>query len=170
MAGFQTREDPVDDNENIRQFLADFHQTEYARLDEAKTKLRAEVIPRHLEHRVANVEVASCGRGDSGAIDGTQFRDGAGQRVDRARLPPGPWDRREGPPRACGALGRYARPAVPSEVAASRPTGNTAATISAAAVDQAADETAQPTATTPATVPTTSAEKTGTESGTVVAK
>jgi hypothetical protein len=34
MASFQTPEDPADENENIRQLLAQFHQTEQARLDE----------------------------------------------------------------------------------------------------------------------------------------
>ena len=88
MVAFQTPEDPPDENENIRQLLAHFHQTEQARLDGAKTKLRAEILPTLLKLRVANVEVAYSGCGDSGAIDGTQFRDTTGQRVDRASLPP----------------------------------------------------------------------------------
>lgn len=88
MASFPTPEDPPDENENIRQLLAHFHQTEQARLDGAKIKLRAEILPTLLKLRVANVEVAYSGCGDSGAIDGTQFRDAAGQRVDRASLPP----------------------------------------------------------------------------------
>ena len=87
MASLQTPEDPVDENENIRPLLAQFHQTEQARLDEAKTKLRTEILPTLLKHRIANVEAAYSGYGDSGAIDGTQFRDTTGQRVDRATIP-----------------------------------------------------------------------------------
>ena len=40
-----------------------------------------------MQHRVANIEAAYSGYGDSGAIDGLQFRDAAGQRVDRASVP-----------------------------------------------------------------------------------
>jgi hypothetical protein len=40
-----------------------------------------------VQHRVANVEAAYSGYGDSGAIDGLQYRDGAGQRVDRETIP-----------------------------------------------------------------------------------
>ena len=39
------------------------------------------------QHGVANIEAAYSGYGDSGAIDGLQFRDSAGQRVDRESLP-----------------------------------------------------------------------------------
>ena len=73
-------EEPV--NENVRQLLAHYHQTEQARLERAKAKLRAEILPTLAQHRVANVEAAYSGYGDSGAIDGLQFRDAAGQRVD----------------------------------------------------------------------------------------
>jgi len=88
MASFPTQEDPPDENENIRQLLAHFHQSEQARLEQAKAKLRTEVLPALVQHRVANVEAAYSGYGDSGAIDGLQYRDAAGQRVDRASLPP----------------------------------------------------------------------------------
>jgi hypothetical protein len=87
MAKSQTPEDPADEPENIRLLLAHFHQTEQARLDRAKFKLRAEILPALAQHRVANIEAAYSGYGDSGAIDGTQFRDPAGQRVDRAAIP-----------------------------------------------------------------------------------
>jgi hypothetical protein len=80
---------PADENDNIRLLLAHFHQTEQARLDEAKTSLRAEIIPRLAHLQVASVEVAYSGCGDEGAIDGVQFRDAAGQRVERASLPRG---------------------------------------------------------------------------------
>jgi hypothetical protein len=85
MATPKTPEEP--DNAFI-QILAHFHQTELARMEQAKNKLRNEIIPKLVRHRVANIEAAYSGYGDSGAIDGTQFRDAAGQRVDRTSLPP----------------------------------------------------------------------------------
>jgi hypothetical protein len=87
MTTFQTQEGPPDENENIRLLLAHFHATEQARLNEAKSRLRTELLPVFLQHRVANIEVAYSGYGDSGAIDGLQFRDPAGERVGRASLP-----------------------------------------------------------------------------------
>jgi ABC-type uncharacterized transport system permease subunit len=87
MTVFQTPEDPPDENENIQRLLAHFHQTEQARLSEAKTRLRADILPVLAKHRVANIEAAYSGYGDSGAIDGIQYRDKAGVRVDRTTLP-----------------------------------------------------------------------------------
>jgi hypothetical protein len=88
MASFQTPEDPDEQvSENVRLLLAHFHATEQARLDGAKSKLRTEILPTLLKHWVASVEAAYSGYGDSGAIDGLQFRDSAGQRVDRESLP-----------------------------------------------------------------------------------
>ena len=82
--------DPSDEqmSENVRLLLAHFHQTEQARMDDAKKQLRSKIIPRVVQHRVASIEAAYSGYGDSGAIDGLQFRDAAGQRIDRASLPP----------------------------------------------------------------------------------
>jgi hypothetical protein len=84
-----TETDPSDEqmSENVRLLLAHYHQTEQARLDRAKDRLREEVLPALRNHRVANIEAAYSGYGDSGAIDGVQYRDVAGQRVDRASLP-----------------------------------------------------------------------------------
>jgi len=87
MASFPTQEDPPDESENIRQLLAHYHQTEQARMEDAKKRLRTEILPTLLKLRVANIEAAYSGYGDSGAIDGLQFRDSAGQRVDRAIIP-----------------------------------------------------------------------------------
>ena len=88
MASFQTPEDPDEQvSKNVRLLLARFHATEQARLEQAKSKLRVEVLPALRKHRVANIEAAYSGYGDSGAIDGLQFRDSAGQRVDRASVP-----------------------------------------------------------------------------------
>ena len=87
MTTTQIDEGPPDENENIRLLLAHYYKTEQARLNEAKSRLRTQIIPRLAQHRVANIEAAYSGYGDSGAIDGLQFRDAAGQRVDRASLP-----------------------------------------------------------------------------------
>ena len=88
MASFQTPEDPDEQvSKNVRLLLAHFHATEQARLNEAKSRLRTQIVPQLVQHRVANIEEAYSGYGDSGAIDGLQFRDSAGQRVDRASVP-----------------------------------------------------------------------------------
>jgi hypothetical protein len=91
MAAFQTPEDPVEippaEPENIRLLLAHYHQTQQARLDEAKARLRTKILPALRSHRVANIEAAYSGYGDSGCIDGIQYRDEAGVRVDRNSLP-----------------------------------------------------------------------------------
>jgi hypothetical protein len=76
--------DPADE---FQQIMAHFLQTEQARLNEAKSRLREEIIPRLRQHGVANIEAAYSGYGDSGAIDGVQYRDAHGQRVDRATIP-----------------------------------------------------------------------------------
>ena len=72
---------------DFQQILDHFHQSEQARLDEAKIRLRTDVLPALVQHRVANIEAAYSGYGDSGAIDGIQYRDKAGSRVDRTSLP-----------------------------------------------------------------------------------
>ena len=79
---------PGDLNAEFQQIIAHYHQSEQARLEQAKAKLRTEILPALVQHRVANVEAAYSGYGDSGAIDGLQFRDAAGQRVDRETIPP----------------------------------------------------------------------------------
>jgi hypothetical protein len=87
MTDFQTPEDPPEPNDDFQRILAFFHQTEQARMEDAKKQLRAEIIPALANHRVANIEAAYSGYGDSGAIDGIQYRDAAGVRVDRTTLP-----------------------------------------------------------------------------------
>jgi len=84
MADSNTPDEEV--SENVRQLLAHYHQSEQARLERAKAKLRAEVLPALRNHRVATVEAAYSGYGDSGAIDGVQYRDEAGERVDRTTI------------------------------------------------------------------------------------
>ena len=78
---------PGDLNAEFQQILAHYSQSEQARLEQAKAKLRAEILPALAQHRIANVEAAYSGYGDSGAIDGLQYRDAAGQRVDRETIP-----------------------------------------------------------------------------------
>jgi hypothetical protein len=86
MADSKTPDEEV--SENVRQLLAHYHQSEeQARLERAKAKLRAEVLPALRSYRVATVEAAYSGYGDSGAIDGVQYRDVAGERVDRTTIP-----------------------------------------------------------------------------------
>jgi len=76
-----------DANEAFQQIIAHYHQSEQARLEQAKAKLRTEILPALVQHRVANVEAAYSGYGDSGAIDAVQYRDAAGQRVERETIP-----------------------------------------------------------------------------------
>jgi hypothetical protein len=76
--------DPADE---FQQIMTHFHQIEQARMEDAKKRLRTQIIPRLMQHRVATIEAAYSGYGDSGAIDGMQYRDEAGVRVDRTTLP-----------------------------------------------------------------------------------
>jgi hypothetical protein len=71
----------------VLQLLARYHESEQARLNEAKNRLRTDVLPALAQHRVANIEAAYSGYGDSGAIDGIQYRNETGSRVDRTSLP-----------------------------------------------------------------------------------
>jgi hypothetical protein len=84
MNDFPLSDDP---GETLQQLFAHFHQNEQARLNEAKNRLRADILPALAKHGVANIEAAYSGYGDSGAIDGIQYRDKAGVRVDRGSLP-----------------------------------------------------------------------------------
>ena len=76
--------DPTDE---FRQIIDHFVQIEQARMEDAKKRLRTDILPTLAKHRVANIEAAYSGYGDSGAIDGIQYRDEAGVRVDRGSLP-----------------------------------------------------------------------------------
>ena len=70
-------------NEILRHYMASMeHQVEQAR-----QTLKNEILPAFLPYGVANIEVAYSGYGDSGAIDGVQYRDKAGLRVDRNTIP-----------------------------------------------------------------------------------
>ena len=71
----------------IQDMLAQYAKAEQERLDAMKHTLKAEILPRFRVLGVANIEVAYSGYGDSGAIDGCQYRDSAGSRIDRTLIP-----------------------------------------------------------------------------------
>ena len=79
---------PSDDTpftEILQHYMASIER----QVEEARRTLAVEVIPALLACGVANIEVAYSGYGDSGAIDGVQFRDAAGLRVVRDNIPHG---------------------------------------------------------------------------------
>lgn len=75
----------ADLNEILRTYMANFEQ----QIEQARHTLAVEVLPALLACGVANIEVAYSGYGDSGAIDGVQYRDAAGLRVVRDNIPAG---------------------------------------------------------------------------------
>ena len=78
---------PNDHPRTIEQLIADMNRSEAERQRENSRKLREEILPQYAALGVANIEVAYSGYGDSGAIDGCQYRDKAGVRVDRQIIP-----------------------------------------------------------------------------------
>ena len=77
---------PGDLNAEFQQILAHYQQSVGAQLQTAKNTLRTVILPALLTSGVANVEAASSGYGDSGAIDGVQYRDKSGVRVEREKI------------------------------------------------------------------------------------
>lgn len=73
----ETASDP-----SVRELLAGYFQAEEARLETAKTKLKAEIIPRLKKWGVAKVKCEYSGYGDSGAIDHIAYLDVQGQPVN----------------------------------------------------------------------------------------
>lgn len=71
----------------IEQLIADMNRSEAERQRDNSRKLREEILPQFAALKVANIEVSYSGYGDSGAIDGCQYRDSDGSRVDRALIP-----------------------------------------------------------------------------------
>ena len=71
----------------IQDMLAQFAKAEQDRMASTKQTLKADVIPQFAALGIANIEVSYSGYGDSGAIDGCQYRDSAGTRVDRTLIP-----------------------------------------------------------------------------------
>jgi hypothetical protein len=72
---------------SINQLIAEMQQAEEQERRETNDRLRDQILPQFRELGVANIEVSYSGYGDSGAIDGVQYRDKAGIRVDRAAVP-----------------------------------------------------------------------------------
>ena len=71
----------------IQDMLAQYAKAEQERLDAMKHTLKAEILPRFRVLGVANIEVSYSGYGDDGSIDGIQYRNPTGIRVDRATIP-----------------------------------------------------------------------------------
>ena len=71
----------------IEQLIADMNRSEAERQRDNSRRLREEILPQFAAFGIANIEVAYSGYGDSGAIDGCQYRDSAGTRVDRTTIP-----------------------------------------------------------------------------------
>jgi hypothetical protein len=76
-----------DSDPSIQELLERFALSSQNRLQTFQDKLRNEIIPALMASGVANVEAAYSGYGDSGAIDGVQFRDKSGVRVERDKIP-----------------------------------------------------------------------------------
>jgi hypothetical protein len=72
---------------SVEQLIAQMRQAEERERRETSDQLRDEILPQFRALGVADIEVAYSGYGDSGAIDGVQYRDIAGIRVDRAAIP-----------------------------------------------------------------------------------
>jgi len=76
-----------DSDPSIQELLERFALSSQNRLQTSQDKLRNEIIPALMASGVANVEAAYSGYGDSGAIDGVQYRDKSGFRVEREKIP-----------------------------------------------------------------------------------
>ena len=72
---------------SINQLIAEMQQAEERERRETINRLRDQILPQFRRLGVANIEVSYSGYGDSGAIDGVQYRGPTGIRVDRATIP-----------------------------------------------------------------------------------
>ena len=72
---------------SLQQIVAQMQQAEEQERRETTDRLRNEILPQFRALGVADIEVAYSGFGDSGAIDGVQYRGPTGVRVDRASIP-----------------------------------------------------------------------------------
>ena len=72
---------------SINQLIADMQRAEEQERRKTTDRLRDQILPQFRELGVANIEVSYSGYGDSGAIDGVQYRGPTGIRVDRASIP-----------------------------------------------------------------------------------
>ena len=71
----------------LREIMASYFGETERKFQATTTKLQAEIIPALVASGVANVQAAYSGYGDSGAIDGLQYRDKSGLRVERDKIP-----------------------------------------------------------------------------------
>ena len=74
-------------NPSVEQMIAEMQRAEERERRETNDRLRHEILPQFRRLGVANIEVSYSGYGDSGAIDGVQYRGPTGIRVDRASIP-----------------------------------------------------------------------------------
>ena len=72
---------------SVEQMIAEMQRAEERERRETNDRLRNEILPGFKSLGVANIEVSYSGYGDSGAIDGVQYRGPTGIRVDRAPIP-----------------------------------------------------------------------------------
>jgi hypothetical protein len=74
---------------DLNEILSTYMESIEQQIERARCCLAVEVVPALLTCGVANIEIAYSGYGDSGAIDGVQYRDVAGLRVVRDNIPLG---------------------------------------------------------------------------------
>jgi hypothetical protein len=74
---------------DLKEILSLYMESIEQQIERARRCLAVEVLPALLACGVANIEIAYSGYGDSGAIDGVQYRDANGLRVVRDNLPQG---------------------------------------------------------------------------------
>jgi hypothetical protein len=72
---------------SVEQMIAEMQRAEERERRETNDRLRNEILPQLAALGIANIEVSYSGYGDDGAIDGCQYRDSAGTRVDRTLIP-----------------------------------------------------------------------------------
>ena len=71
----------------LREIMASYYDETERTLQATTAKLRTEIIPALVASGVANIQAAFSGYGDSGAIDGLQYHDKSGMRVQRETIP-----------------------------------------------------------------------------------
>jgi hypothetical protein len=72
---------------SIEQLIAEMQRAEERERRQTTDQLRDQILPQFRTLGVTSIEVAYSGCGDSGAIDGVQYRGPTGIRVDRATIP-----------------------------------------------------------------------------------
>lgn len=77
---------PQPEDEFLR-IMTDFMASEQTRVETAMRELRDVLFPQLRQYGVAHIHAAYSGYGDAGAIDGVQYRDATGLRVDRETIP-----------------------------------------------------------------------------------